>query len=287
MLTRRKFLGLSAAAAATAAIPVKSSAQVLAPNAAPALPDDLQSGSKKKGLGFGAKNPFWPGMLTELKCKWCYTWMGHVPPDLPEGMQFIPMVRSKGMQAEPIAKVASQAEAHGITELLSLNEPDAAKQDDMTVEAALDAWPLLMETGLRLGSPGCIHPDQKWMLDFMAGVEERQLRVDFVCVHSYGGPDPAALVGRLQKVHKLYDRPIWITEFGVGDWKAKSVEENRHSPETVLRFMDKVLPMLDDLDYLERYAWFPSQIESAPLGTGALFDADGELTALGECYRDA
>jgi hypothetical protein len=51
--------------------------------------------------------------------------------------------------------------------------------------------------------------------------------------------------------------------------------------------MDQVLPELDDLDFLERYAWFPSLPDSPPLGTSALFDAEGALTPLGELYRDA
>jgi hypothetical protein len=157
----------------------------------------------------------------------------------------------------------------------------------MSVAQALDAWPLLMETGLRLGSPGCVHPDKQWMIDFMAGVEERKLRVDFICVHSYGGPNAEAFVRRLESVHRLFDRPLWITEFGVGDWAAKTPEQNRHSPERVLRYMEQVLPMLDRLDYLERYAWFPARTTSAPLATSALHDADGNLTRLGECYRDA
>jgi hypothetical protein len=276
-LSRRKFLRLSAAAAA--AIPVHAYSQS-------SLRAE-QSGSKKKGLGLGARTPDWAGLLTNLRCKWVYTWTGTVPSDLPEGMDFIPMIRGKYADAERVASVAEQAREHGITELLGFNEPDAEKQDDMTVEQALDAWPLLMESGLRLGSPGCIHPDSEWMIEFMAGVEERKLRVDFVCVHSYGGPSPQAFINRLEKVEKMYDRPLWITEFGIGDWKARSVEENQHSPRTVLRFMEKVLPTLDRLDFLERYAWFPSKPDSSPLGTSALFDADGVLTPLGECYRDA
>jgi len=85
----------------------------------------------------------------------------------------------------------------------------------------------------------------------------------------------------------MFGLPIWITEFAVGDWKAKSVDENRHKPETVLRFMEGVLPMLDKLDFVERYAWFPAKATSGPLGTCALFDGEGGLTRLGECYRNA
>ena len=286
MITRRHFLNLSAAASAIAMFPSGGNA-LAASSETRNLPNPLLSGSKKKGLGLGSRNPHWPGLLTELRLKWAYTWTGNVPDDLPVGMTFIPMVRSKSMETDQIASIAEGAKAQGITDLLGLNEPDAASQDDMTVEAALEAWPLLMATGLRLGSPACIHPDKEWMTRFMAGVKERKLRVDFVCVHSYGGPNAQALVNRLQKIHKMYGRPIWITEFGVGDWNAKSVEENRYKPETVLRFMEQVLPMFDKQDFIERYAWFPAPLDSIPLATSALFDADGQLTKLGQCYREA
>jgi len=278
-LSRRKFLNLSAAAAASTAFPIPGHSQSSKPSE--------ESGSKKKGLGFGPRNPLWPAILTDLRCKWVYTWGSGVPGDLPEGMDFIPMIRSRNVEPGHIASVAEEAKNHRITELLGLNEPDARSQDDMSVEDALTMWPRLMETGLRLGSPGCIHPDKEWMTEFMAGVEERKLRVDFICVHSYGGPNARAFVKRLEKVAEMFERPLWITEFGVGDWSAQNVEENQHSPEIVLGFMEKVLPMLDDLDCLERYAWFPSLPDSPPLGTSALFDAEGNLTRLGEFYRDA
>lgn len=45
--------------------------------------------------------------------------------------------------------------------------------------------------------------------------------------------------------------------------------------------------MLERLDFVERYAWFPAKPTSGPLGTSALLDENGALTRLGECYRDA
>jgi len=50
--------------------------------------------------------------------------------------------------------------------------------------------------------------------------------------------------------------------------------------------MERVIPLLERLDFLERYACFPAKPTSLPLGTSALFDADDSLTRLGECYRD-
>jgi len=154
----------------------------------------------------------------------------------------------------------------------------------MTVEDALALWPELMKTGLRLGSPGCVHPDREWMKAFMAGVAERQLRVDFVTVHSYGGLSADALMNRLEAVHNLFNRPVWITEFGVGDWQAKTRAGNRYRPEQVVKFLEQLLPRLDRADFVERYAWFPAGPDNRALGPCALFNDDGSLTPVGEAY---
>jgi O-glycosyl hydrolase len=145
-----------------------------------------------------------------------------------------------------------------------------------------------METGLRLVSPSCVHPDKEWMKAFMKGVEERKLRVDAVGVHSYGGPSAEALMKRLKTVHEMFGgRPLWITEFGVGDWQAKNRAENRHRPEQVAQFIRQLFPQLDACTFVERYAWFNTRPESAPLGPSALFNEDGTLTTVGEAYRTA
>jgi hypothetical protein len=123
------------------------------------------------------------------------------------------------------------------------------------------------------------------MTDFMKGVKERQLRVDFVTVHSYGGLSADALMNRLESVHQLFNRPLWITEFAVGDWQAKTRAENRYQPEQVVEFMGKILPRLDACRFVERYAWFPAKPDNKALGPCALFNDDGSLTPVGEAYR--
>ncbi len=280
MITRRQFLHLSAAATALS----------LAPSLRPQATGGKESprpGAKKRGLGQAVKFPGWAARLAALRCQWFYSWNHNLPEGVPPGVEFIPMLFRYGGKPQVVADAAAAARKSGCNTLLGFNEPEKKDQGNMTLEGVLEAWPLLMETGLRLGSPGCVHPDKEWMIAFMEGVKQRKLRVDFVCVHSYGGPNPEALVQRLEKVHQMFGCPVWITEFAVGDWAAKSVGENRHKPETVLRFMEKVLPMLDRLDFVERYAWFTAKPGSAPLGTSALFDENGALTRLGECYRDA
>ena len=244
-------------------------------------------GSAKKGIGIGGRAPNLNGKLEELRCKWFYTWTAQMPDGIPKGIEYTPMIWEYKGNPEAVANTGRIAKKAGTNELLGFNEPDGSKQANMSVESALDAWPVLQETGLRLGSPACVHPDNEWMRAFMEGAKKRGFKVDFICVHSYGAPTADAFIKRLHAVHELYKKPIWITEFAVADWKAKSVAENQFKPDEILKFMEEVLPQLEKLDFVERYAWFPSSVDNKALCHSALYGADDQLTRLGECYRDS
>lgn len=271
-MNRRRFLALAAAA------PCVASTATAAPS----------GGSRKKGVGVVAKDDGkWRQVVEKLSCRWFYSWGSAKPKGVSAKVDFIPMIWGYWGNSAGIARDGAAAKAAGIRELLGFNEPDEKSQSNLSVEEALAVWPELMQTGLRLGAPGCVHPDREWMKAFMAGAKQRNLRVDFVPMHSYGGTDVEAFMKRLEQVRKLYDRPLWITEFAVGDWAAKSVAQNRHKPEMVLKFMEKLLPRLEKCQFVERYAWFPAGPNSAALGTSALFTKDGELTPLGRVYQSA
>ncbi len=246
-------------------------------------------GPRKKGLCLTTKKrppQELAKFLKSVDARWLYNW-NLVPPDaLLAGVEYIPMIYGGSFGVDKaLARLKSQPTVRGRGELLSFNEPDHHKQGNTTVEKALEEWPKLEATGLRLGSPACVHPDNEWMKAFMKGVDERGLRVDFICMHSYGGPNADSLVKRIEQVHALYKRPIWITEFAVGDWKAKSPEANCHAPGKIAEFVAELLPRLEAMDIVERYCWFHGGVKSNALGTSALFNPDGSLTVVGEAYR--
>jgi hypothetical protein len=241
----------------------------------------------KRGLGIGTKpGTQWREKLELCDARWFYNWKSTPPENIPAGVEFVPMVWSK-VREDSLPQLRAELRQNKLKTLLGYNEPDQTKQGNVTVEEALEQWPKLMELGVRLGSPAGVHPDRDWMKAFMKGVVERQLRVDFVTVHSYGGPSADALMKRLAAVHEMFGRPLWITEFAVGDWNAKSRAENKYRPEQIVEFVRDVLPRLDACEFVERYAWFPAKPDSAPLGPCALFNEDGTLTPVGEAYRPA
>ncbi len=270
MMNRRRFLTLAAAAPFAVAPPAHAAT----------------SSKRKKGIGIAtSEDGKWLSVIKQLNARWFYSWGSNKPSNVPADVDFIPMIWGYSGDQASIGKTGAAAKEAGIPELLGFNEPDHQDQSNLTVEKVLGVWPELMKTGLRLGSPGCAHPDGEWMKAFMAGVKKQKLRVDFICVHSYGGTDANAFMKQLQMVHKFFDRPLWITEFACGDWEAKNVVQNRHKPEQVLKFMKQVLPQLERCSFVERYAWFPAGADSAALGTSALFDKSGELTPLGKFYQ--
>ncbi|MFW2480277.1 MAG: glycoside hydrolase family protein [Lentimonas sp.] len=248
-----------------------------------ALPIDAEAArSNKKGACMALKNnPNWKTKLEALNVAWIYNWSTSIKPGTPSYVEFVPMQWGKWN----VSKKHMDQLANGRHRaLLGFNEPDQKNQANMTVEQAIELWPRLMYTGIRLGSPAGVHPDGPWMRQFMKEIDKRGYRVDFIAMHAYPGKDADSFIERVDQIHKLYGRPIWITEFAVGDWEANANKKNRHSVDEVYEFMRKVIPALESRRHVERYAWFSSSPSNHNLGTSSLYKKDGTLNKLGLLY---
>lgn len=247
--------------------------------AAPALDQAACTIEHAGKLGLGvyplAGNRKLDADLDLLEVPWFYNW-GLRPGGRAAG--HVPMVWSG-------ADVPRAARARGDV-LLTFNEPDHRGQSNMTVEEALSHWPALMATGKRLSSPapatGQELGSESWLGRFMAEVERRGYRVDFIAVHYYPTePDVAAFRRYLERVHQAYGRPIWVTEWALADWS----DPGRFTPDEQRRFFESGSEMLDDLPYVERHAWFGiyEGLDGWRLGSG-MIDAAGP-TPVGKAYR--
>lgn len=244
----------------------------------------------KKGVGTWPVNQA-SRSLENLKLGWYYTWESN--PDrvpAPSTVAFVPMIW--GAQYAN-AKEIERAKATGSPNLLGFNEPDHRQQARLTVEQALNLWPIVESSGLRLGSPATTGDPAKpgsWLERFIAGAEARKYRVDFICVHWYGsGRDAETEVARLKAflegVHAKFNRPLWLTEFALVNWA-----DGKQSADaaTQAAFVKLALPMLDGLPFLERYAWFalaPWRYGPDPVPTH-LCNPDLTPTLVGRAYRD-
>ena len=258
------------------------------------LPNALlaQSGGKKgakKGYATGLKSAQQAKAVTDLNAKWIYNWTSKRPAGLPEGVEWVPMV-FKDNENQFAMKAVEEIRAdlpNKPSAVLGFNEPEGKDQGNTTVEQALAVWPKLEELKLPLGSPAGVHADSPWMQSFMKEALKRKYRIDFITIHWYGDPNASQFMSHLDKIARLYKRPLWITEFCPADWSATKTGKNQHAEKDVLRFIKDALPRLERSNDVERYAWFGTAAGNTPTGCSALCDASGALTKLGEAYAEA
>ena len=243
----------------------------------------------KKGVAFNKSySNTWDTKFQLLNPVWHYSWNWELLEEYPEGVEFVPMIwDERNVNEENLSYLEDLANDGSINYLLGFNEPDLISQANMTVEEAIALWPDLESVGVPLGSPVTASTSSTWFSDFMSRATEENLRIDFVAVHIYDVSNVDIFVQKLEEVFEKYGKPIWITEFALRDWRADNNNLNRYSEEDVLLFMQQLLPRLEELDFVHRYAWFdtsPNNPNYEKLRTADLITENNQLTSLGAYY---
>ncbi|MEV5712962.1 glycoside hydrolase family protein [Amycolatopsis mediterranei] len=232
----------------------------------------------KKGVSAAAVSGV-TAALGDVGARWFSTWAAD-PHGItaPAGTEFVPMIWGRDSVT---ADQLQRAKAAGST-LLAFNEPDLAGQANMSVETALDLWPQLQATGMRLGAPAVAYGGDTpggWLDRFMSGAAARGYRVDFIPLHWYGGDFSAAATAQLQSylqaVYNRYHRPIWVTEYALTDFSGPTPRYPSAAQQA--DFVSRSTAMLNGLSFVERYAWFSLSTSTTPTGlyTGTTPNSSG------------
>jgi hypothetical protein len=261
-------------------------------------PVPISSASKK---GVGSSKYLAGGLpqadfdkLLNLDVEWTYNWSIDYTGTNNTSIEYVPQIWGPGAVTPATLNTLAQGKASGkFKHLLAFNEPDIYEQSWMTVQSAIDLWPTLMTTGLRLGSPAVALSaetyayGQTWLEGFMNEAAVRGFHVDFIAVHYYPdfmNPNAAEnLRVSLTNLYNQYQKPIWITELG-----AINVGQLSSTPtvQGAQQFMTNAIPMLESLSFVERYAWFDDNCSNDPgCAYTTLYNASDSLTALGGTYR--
>ena len=248
----------------------------------------------KKGI---AAAKYGPANLALADASWYYDWgsnphsgtvpAGHQP------IEFVPMLWGTNFVTDQAISALTTGKNNGTYHyLLGFNEPDLGSQANMTVAQAISLWPKLISTGLILGSPAVSYPGT-WLDNFMSQAAANNLRVDFLCLHYYAPPNAsnavAALKTFLTNAYNKYQKPIWLTEFGAPDCKTLGWCGSNAAALTqaqVDAFVPQVIAMLEDLSFVQRYAWFVDASQGG-FELSAVFNSSGALTQTGIDLRDA
>ncbi|GAB6012504.1 glycosyl hydrolase [Viscerimonas tarda] len=194
-----------------------------------------------------------------------------------------------------------------VTHLLGLNEPDHPEQhkDDngekaITVAHAIQEWPSMLESGLRVGSPACT--DWNWLFQFIDECDRLNYRVDFVAWHAYwGGKSPEAWYNDLKYIHERTGRPIWITEWNNGaNWTSEGGwdrdQSSTSSPKPLLnteanrqkqlRDITAILQVMDTASFIERQSLYNWVETARMIVTNSDNNNSRALTPAGEYFRN-
>lgn len=229
--------------------------------------------------------------LQALNVSWTYGWSPWVPASTPT-LDSVPMVARPSDATSTVIKALTQGRIAGsYHELLGFNEPDSAKQANMTPQQAIDLWPMLESTGLPLGSPAPADVTDGWLDQFMTLAAHAGRRVDFIALHFYVDfTDPTAVArikSTVQSVHDRYGKPVWVTEIGTVDirpWGLKMV--SAPTPAAAQTFLTAVTTMFASIPtVVARYAWFADNCWSTTqYQPSSLYDGSDRLTALGQAF---
>jgi hypothetical protein len=215
----------------------------------------------------------WAGRLQPLvNPQWSYDWDNSTTSTL--DTEYVPMRHDLNWNA--YANINNKQKS---THALGFNEPDKRDQANMTVAAAIAAWPNLLKSGLRLGSPAPSDGGLSSLYGFIHEADALNYRVDYVAVHFYKcGQSASQLYNWLLGIYQRTGRPIWLTEFNNGaNWTTCAKPTCDQNATTIGQWID----MLESTPFVERYSIYNW------VGTNrAMVAKDGTLTPAGIVYRD-
>jgi hypothetical protein len=225
--------------------------------------------------------------LSNVRAAWYYNWApetGQI--GKPAGSEFVPMIwGAKSVTAATLSRAKSQGRT-----VLGFNEPDFASQANMSVTQALDLWPQLIATGMRLGSPAPATGAATaggWLDQFMSGAAARGYRVDFIALHWYGSDFSSRATDQLRSyldaTYQRYHKPIWLTEYALIKFGATTTYPTQTQQAD---FVKASTTMMEHLSYVERYAWFALPASATGDSTG-LYRDGSTPTTVGAAYRAA
>ena len=219
--------------------------------------------------------------LENNNVKWFYNYNPINYRNIPSTVsEFIPMIKNRDYLNKAITYNVFKPAI-----LLSINEPDIPNGPNaMTFDEALSVHKGIEDNiqPVLLSSPAITKMyGVPWLKQFIAGNGIYVPRVDFIAIHWYD-LDPYKFLQYVDDVYKTFNKPIWVTEFSLADWKLNNpqlTEENN-----VKRFMDITMTGLENRPFVQRYAWFSSTTNSA-ISKCSLWDINTkDLTTLGKYY---
>jgi len=232
----------------------------------------------KRGLTYAATNnsDIRSANNSASTVSWVYDWGATPPPYLASsGLEYIPMQWG----ASGIENFAATVKAQNATTILTFNEPDFVQESNINATYAAQLWMQYIEPmkndGIRLGGPAISAggTGRPWLVEFLAACTA--CTIDFIPFHWYG-EGSGGFYDYIWQMHGQFPNyTFWITEYA----------DTSLNQSVVLQTLNETTVYLDNLTWVERYAWF-GYFRPANGSDYNLLDVNGNLNALGQVYVD-
>ncbi|MDN3667549.1 glycosyl hydrolase [Algibacter miyuki] len=153
---------------------------------------------------------------------------------------FVPMRHNLGWDS--FTKINSLT---NVSHVLGYNEPARPDQANMSVASAINQWPEIFKSGLRIGSPAPAAIGSAWLNEFMQLCDELNYRVDFIAFHAYQD-QPTSWWGWNISSASIGGRPVWITEWNNGANWTNGADASKWPDVSGPRFYPNGDPILDE-----------------------------------------
>ena len=212
--------------------------------------------------------------------RWWYNW--YIDPDC-DAPGYVPMISGRDRQTPgDIQWQLDRLYSNGYRTVLAFNEPNQPGQSVMSVDKALDLWPILTSRDdVTVSSPAVSggHGGNEWLTAFMKGVADRNLRVDFVAAHFYGWTAGSCTAASLRSYLDWIKgvaggRPIWLTELGCLD--ASNTDE-----QAVRKFYHDAIQLMERMN-IERWSWYTAEKHHELVTNGQLTDLGKDFATVSE-----
>lgn len=203
-----------------------------------------------------------------------------------DGVEYVPMIWGK-YALKNITQMNTTF-IRGARAIFSFNEPDHTGSSWLPPAEAAERWPDMVELArafnLTLVAP-CVANyagGQWWLETWNAGCKNatgKPCSYDHMCLHTYFNvSEVGSLFSSLERMHADYGKPIWLNEFACPPYKHCSAADQ-------LRFAELVVPRLEALPYLYRYAWFEARSQGNETLLAPNNGTSVALTPLGQFYN--
>lgn len=237
-----------------------------------------------RGLAWGVNDNYGPRIAKGL-VKWYWHWQDGPNPKFKGKLHWVPCFWGPKYYSQ-WSQRKQEMKGNLPKHLLSFNEPEIPGQSNLDPKYAAKLHMKELQPyarkGVKISSPQMVYKTE-WLQEFMNECNKLGCTIDFIAIHWYGTTrDMAKLKKWIKTIHKRFNKPIWVTEYGITAASGSNMN-------AIKKFHMDATAWMTSVKYVERAAWLGCfEIDNPPDSyanhKNAFLNANGSLRDIAYWY---